>query len=144
MTSPIPAPVTNMYPPATTSEVSAASRLMSPSPAAASSRPTTGNILYRPVAVMARPDPIEAPSRPTIKGSVSSPEAVGDCPLTICRYCGRKTIAPNMATPTTKPARLVMTNVWFANRCGGMIGSRARRSCHTARASRTAAAAASA
>ena len=64
---------------------------------------------------------------------------MGDSPLTICRYCGKKMMAPNMATPTTKPARLVMTKVWLANSRGGMIGSAARRSCQTASASMTSA-----
>ena len=82
----------------------------------------TGKILYRPVRVIARPDPIEVASSPTINGNVSRPE-VGDSPLTICRYWGRKMIAPNIATPTMNPARLVITKVWFANRRGGMIGS---------------------
>lgn len=81
------------------------------------------------------PDVITVSSKPAISGKVSSPDSVGVFPCTICRYWGKKMIAPNIAAPTSSEAMPVITNVWLWNRCGGMIGSLERRSCQIAAAS---------
>lgn len=48
-------------------------------------------------------------------------------------------MAPNIATRTAKPPRLVMTKAWWANSRGRMIGEAVRRTCLTASMSSAAA-----
>src|SRR5215468_8239095 len=93
--------------------------------------PTIGKIRYRPHLVTSRPQMIEVVSRPAISGSSRSPEMVGLAPLTICSYCGRYAIAPNIANPTTKPTALDAENTRLRNRCNGTTGSAARLSAQT-------------
>lgn len=52
-------------------------------------------------------------------------------------------MAPNIATRTAKPPRLVMTKAWWANSRGRMIGEAVRRTCLTASMSMSSAAAVS-
>ena len=61
-----------------------------------------GKILYRPVREMIWPAMIEPPMMPDISGSISRPAAVGDKPLTICRYSGIAARPPNMPMPRMK------------------------------------------
>ncbi len=65
--------------------VSTPSPCISPIPPIISSAPSTGQILYRPVALIARPEISEPSMIPAVRGSSCSPERVGEAPCTICR-----------------------------------------------------------
>src|SRR5262249_15964558 len=80
---------------------------------------------------------IEVVSRPAISGSSRSPEMVGLTPLTICSYCGGHALAPNIATPRTKPTAVDAENPRLRNRGSGTTGSAARLSAQTNRAPQT-------
>ena len=86
--------------------------------------PAIGKSRYLPVLEMIWPELIDTTSSPAISGSSSTPEAVGESPLTTWKKAGRYVMAPNMAKPMTKPTMLVTANVWILNRCSGKTGSR--------------------
>ena len=66
---------------------------------------------------------------PIIIGNSCRPELVALTPLTTCRNSGRNTMPPNIARPTTSIIPPETTrNTGLRNRCGGRIGSAARRS----------------
>lgn len=88
--------------------------------------PATGNHLYLPIRLVARPAAIEVTMTPAIIGSISRPLFVGDAPLTICRYSGMKMIDPNITRPRMKPAALARAKVRRRNSFSGRIGSLAR------------------
>lgn len=64
--------------------------------------PTTGKILYFPVADMTLPARVDTSTTGTIIGSISSPELVADAPCTVCWNSGRYRPPPNMTTPATR------------------------------------------
>ena len=66
--------------------------------------PPTRKRFQRPVGVMTRPTTSDDTARPRIIGIVRRPDTVGDSPRAIWKYCARKTVAPNIATPTNRPA----------------------------------------
>ena len=61
--------------------------------------------------------------RPITSGTVMRPAWVGDIPRAIWKYCDRKTVLPNIATPTMTEAKVARLVVRSRNRCSGMIGS---------------------
>ena len=61
------------------------SRVNSSMPTTSTTEPATGNHLYRPIRLIARPVTIEVTMMPAIIGSISRPLRVGEAPLTICR-----------------------------------------------------------
>ena len=66
----------------------------------ASAEPMIGNIRILPVREVIWPTPMPAVIMPTTIGSIIRPALVGEAPCTICMYCGRTVIAPNIAAPT--------------------------------------------
>ncbi len=69
------------------------------------------------------PAKIEADMMPAISGSISRPAAVGEKPLTICRYSGIETRPPNMPMPRMKFSTEPMANVLPENSRSGMSAS---------------------
>ncbi len=54
-------------------------------PTTSTAAPATGNHLYLPIRLIARPVTIEVMMTPAIIGSISRPLRVGEAPLTIWR-----------------------------------------------------------
>ena len=65
-------------------------------------------------------------------GIVSSPLSVGDFARAICMYCVRKTVVPNIATPTAMLASTAITIVRSEKSRSGISGSGACRITSTA------------
>ena len=93
--------------------------------------PTTGYHLYLPVREIAMPEITDVSSMPSIIGTMSRPASVALEPVTICRYVGRKAIAPNIEMPVSRPPMVATLKFRLRNRASGMIGSAARRSTST-------------
>ena len=70
--------------------------------------PVTGQILYRPVLVINRPDVIDEKTTPAISGRIRSPELVAELPATVCRNSGKKMMEPNIAKPTMNSSEVLI------------------------------------
>jgi hypothetical protein len=70
-------------------------------------------------------------SSPITIGSIRSPEAVADTPLTYCRNVGMKVIEPIIAKPTMKLSTEHTVNTRLRNSRIGRMGSAARSSTQT-------------
>ena len=87
------------------------------------------------------PLPIEVMSIPATIGKVRRPEVVAETPSTNCMNVGRNVSAPSIAKPTMKPRMQQTVNTGLAKSRMGRIGSAARVSTQTKRASAAAEAA---
>lgn len=58
-------------------------------------------------------------------GRSSSPELVAEAPCTDCWNSGRKSTAPNITKPATKPTIDMSVKLRLRKMCNGMIGSAA-------------------
>jgi hypothetical protein len=73
-----------------------------------------------------------ATSRPRTSGSDIRPASVGLIPWESWKYCARKTVEPNIATPTVTLATTAREMVRLRKRWSGIIGSATRDSTYTA------------
>src|SRR3954471_555108 len=138
MHSPIPAPSTNRNTDCCQVGVAASILDSSTNPTAMVAVPATGKILYLPVRPTMFPLPIDVMSIPATIGKVRRPEVVAETPSTNCMNVGRNVSAPSIAKPTMKPRMQQTVKTGLANSRMGRIGSVARVSTQTKKASATA------
>ncbi|CAM5532239.1 hypothetical protein SVIOM342S_05775 [Streptomyces violaceorubidus] len=94
--------------------------------------PATRYRFHLPVRLITCPATVDDTSRPRIIGRLIRPATVGDLPREIWKYCERKTVPPNMATPTRRLATVVRVTVRFLKMPSGITGSGVRDSTNTA------------
>src|SRR5690606_13448188 len=90
-----------------------------------------------PYFVMSCPATVEETSVPNTIGRLIQPATVGDLPSESWKYWDRKTVLPNIATPTRALASVASATVRLRKILSGMIGSAARASTRIASASST-------
>src|SRR5690606_31497359 len=86
---------------------------------------------------MTCPATVDDTSRPRIIGRLIRPATVGDLPRDTWKYCDRKTVPPNIATPTSRLATVVSVTVRLRKIDSGITGSGAPDSTNTAAPSST-------
>ena len=92
-------------------------------PTSTSTDPVISAAFQRPNLLISAPMPMEAAICPTTIGRVSRPDSVGFAPRASCMYWARKTLVPNMATPTERLAMTARVKVRLLNIVSGTIGS---------------------
>ena len=76
--------------------------------------------------------------RPPTIGSISSPDLVGDAPLTICRYSGSTDMPPNIVMPMMATWAEATEKVGLRNSRSGSMASSPIRCSMTRKAARPA------
>src|SRR5690606_4113533 len=137
MSRPTPTPSTAMWRDKSGTLVSASSVPRSSIPATSIAPPATRHAFQRPYFVMSCPATVEETSVPNTIGRLIQPATVGDLPSESWKYWDRKTVLPNIATPTRALASVASAPVRLRKILSGMIGSAARASTRIASASST-------